>query len=246
MRSLITAAVCATVPLTTPAFADEDREQFVESNLLGIFYHELGHAVIDLERVPIFGQEEDAADVFSIFLIDAVFDDETALSLAYDASFGFLGEALLREADADDVAWWDTHGPDEQRFYNTVCIFYGADPDNREDFARDMDLPEDRAAYCPDEYDAANGSWGQILTEMEERKASGAKMRFLGDGSGSVTETVIAKEVQALNDMFRLSHPLTVRAEPCGEANAYYDPQAQTVTMCTEFEDHLREMFEYL
>jgi hypothetical protein len=84
-RLFLSAALVACAGL---AQAEEDREQFVESNLLGIFYHELGHAVIDLEGVPIFGQEEDAADVFSIFLIDAVFEEETALSLAYDASIG--------------------------------------------------------------------------------------------------------------------------------------------------------------
>jgi hypothetical protein len=240
-RLFLSAALIACAGL---AQAEEDREQFVESNLLGIFYHELGHAVIDLEGVPIFGQEEDAADVFSIFLIDAVFEEETALSLAYDASFGFLGEAILRETETDDVAWWDNHGPDEQRFYNTVCIFYGADPDNREEFAQDMGLPQERADYCPDEYDAASGSWGQILDEMVDR-TSGPKMRFEG-GGGTLTHQVIASEVDALNDLLRLSAPLTVRVEPCGQANAFYDLQDQSITMCTEFEDYLREMFDHL
>ena len=70
---------------------------FVEANILGIFYHELGHAVIDLEGVPIFGQEEDAADVFSIYLIHSLFEEEAAQSLAHDASFGFWGEAMARQ-----------------------------------------------------------------------------------------------------------------------------------------------------
>ena len=124
----------------------EQVSEFVEANVLGIFYHEFGHAVIDIEGVPIFGQEEDAADVFSIYLIDAFYDEETAVSLAYDAAFGFLAEA--EQAVADEVPWWDTHGPDEQRFYNTVCLFYGADPDGRKDFATDLELPEERAEFC--------------------------------------------------------------------------------------------------
>lgn len=94
----------------TPLMADE---AFVEANILGIFYHELGHAVIDVEGVPIFAQEEDAADVFSIFMIDALFEEEAAQNLAYDAAIGFWFEAVDR---GDDVAWWDVHGPDEQRF----------------------------------------------------------------------------------------------------------------------------------
>ena len=36
--------------------------------------------------LPIFGQEEDAADVLSIFLIDALYEEESAQQLAYDAA----------------------------------------------------------------------------------------------------------------------------------------------------------------
>ena len=39
------------------------------------------------------------------------------------------------------MTWSDVHGPDLQRFYNLVCLFYGADPDTRDDFAADMNLP---------------------------------------------------------------------------------------------------------
>jgi len=70
-------ALALLLAATLPAGAQEPSD-FVESNILGIFYHELGHAVIDTENVPIFGQEEDAADVFSIFMVDALFDGQTA------------------------------------------------------------------------------------------------------------------------------------------------------------------------
>jgi len=38
--------------------------------------------VIDTMQVPIFGQEEDAADVFSILLIDEKFDPKSAKIIA--------------------------------------------------------------------------------------------------------------------------------------------------------------------
>ena len=84
----------------TPAMA---QEAFVKANILGIFYHEMGHAIIDVEGVPIFGQEEDAADVFSIYLIDALYEPAYAEELAYEAAWGFLGEALLREGGLEDL-----------------------------------------------------------------------------------------------------------------------------------------------
>lgn len=48
---MIRAALAALTLMTAPAFAD-----FTENNLLAIFYHELGHAVIDQMQAPNFGQ----------------------------------------------------------------------------------------------------------------------------------------------------------------------------------------------
>ncbi|PIE11679.1 MAG: hypothetical protein CSA72_00710 [Rhodobacterales bacterium] len=233
IRTALTAALLC-------AGAAQADEMFVEANVLGIFYHELGHALIDIEGVPIFGQEEDAADVFSIFLIDALFEEDAAQSIAYDAAFGFAGEVEMREQAGEEVAWWDVHGPDEQRYYNTVCIFYGADPDKRADLAEELGLPEDRAEYCPDEYDQAAHSWGAVLDEMAERGAG--KTLSLEGEDGSLTAQLLAQEIRDLNAVFSLSAPLTVTLESCGEANAFYDPETTEIIMCTEFEDHIREM----
>ena len=125
MLRFLATLVCAGL-LAGTAEADDDRAAFVEANVLGIFYHELGHAMIDLLDLPIFGQEEDAADVASILMIDLLWEDATALDLAYATADGFYAEA--RRVDADDVAFWGIHGPDAQRFYNTVCLFYGGNP----------------------------------------------------------------------------------------------------------------------
>lgn len=223
--------------------ADEAEDAFVAANVLGIFYHELGHAVIDIEQVPIFGQEEDAADVFSIFLIDALFDEEAATDLAYDAALGFWGEVLLREADGYDASWWGVHGADEQRFYNTVCLFYGANPAARETFAEDMELPPERAEYCPDEYDLAAASWGGVLDVLETRQ-SGKPIVFEG-GTGFAAD-ILREEVALLAEDMRFATTLRVTVEPCGEANAYYYFGEAQIVFCTEFEPHLRRMYQVL
>lgn len=59
-------------------------------------------------QVPIFGQEEDAADVFSLLLIDEVFEPESANIIAYDAAFG-----LHAESQENTLAFWDVQGPEE-------------------------------------------------------------------------------------------------------------------------------------
>lgn len=241
--ALILAALAATPAMAEAPMTDAD-SAFVESNILAIFYHEMGHALIDIEDVPIFGQEEDAADVFSIFLIDAVFDEESAQAIAYDTAFGFAGEAAARDAAGDDVAWWDVHGPDEQRYFNTICLFYGANPDSRADLAQELGLPDDRAEYCPDEYDQANHSWGSLLDELVER-GPGDSFRFTGD-TDSLTGALLAQEIRDLNAEMTLSAPLGVTIESCGEANAYYDPEQRQIVFCSELEDHLLGMRDNL
>lgn len=197
---------------------------FTESNLLAIFYHELGHAMVDQMGVPIFGQEEDAADTLSILLIDALYDDASAETMAYDSSSLFWAEA------ESQPAFWDTHGPDLQRYFNTVCLFYGADPDAREDFAADLELPEERAIGCEEEFALASESWNSILDEMaDDRTFRGALVLAGEDGM-----PVIADEIDALNAEFRWPQDIPVRVGWCDEANAFYDLETQSITMCLE------------
>lgn len=225
--------------LAIPAAADEAEDAFVEANLLAIFYHELGHALIDVMRLPVFGQEEDAADVASIFLIDWIFENEAAIDLAYDASFGLAAEAMMEEGS--EIAYWGVHGASAQRFYNTVCLFYGADPDTRDDFAADMDLPKDRAETCPEEFALADESWGPVLDELAE--AQGHALT-LGEGAvPGLTTDLMTEELGYLADEIALPEKVTVYVEPCDEPNAFYIPAEKAIVMCTEFAPYLRDLY---
>lgn len=233
-------ALSATLPAQAEfRYGDEDLQGYVESNLLSVFYHELGHALIDIQGLPIFGQEEDAADVLSVFLIDAFWEEESAVQIAYDSAFGFQAEA-----DQYEPIFWDTHGPDQQRYYNLVCVFYGANPDEREDVAQELGLPEERAEWCDTEYDQAVQSWGAALDEITTE--SGGNTIRMGrverDTDGAeLTAALMEAEVEALNNEFKLPSRLLVNVESCGEANAWYDLETKEITMCTEFSDDIAE-----
>lgn len=218
------------------------RDAFVDANIRAIFYHELGHAVIDLMELPIFGQEEDAADVMSVLLIDWLYDEDTAQSIAYDSAFGFISDPEGKE----EVAYWDLHGPDEQRYYNHICLFYGANPDERDDLATELGLPEERAQYCPDEYDQAADSWGAVFDRMEKQD-SGAPIVFVaGEGpEAKVANRILEDEVSGMNEGLKLPQKLTVKVESCDEPNAFYDPKDVSVILCTEFVGHLNELYDF-
>ena len=241
MKRLSAAFLALSTAIATPAAAeDASRDAFVDANILSIFYHELGHAVIDVMEVPIFGQEEDAADVMAVLLIDWLFEEDAAQSIAYDSAFGYINDPEGRE----EVPYWDLHGPDEQRFYNHVCLFYGAAPDDRDDLAADLGLPEDRAETCPEEYDQAAESWGMIFDELEGVE-DGVPMLFEpGEGAAAMRiNEVLRSEVESMNGDIALPREVVVKVESCGEPNAFYDPSDVAIIFCTEFIGHLEELY---
>lgn len=165
----------------------------------------------------------------------------------YDAAFGFIAEAEARESMSWDVAWWDTHGPDEQRFYNTVCIFYCADPDNRSQWAEDLGLPQDRADFCPHEFDQANASWGSVLDDMTKRGGgTTVKLEAATSAPGKQVEEILRPEIEVLNANLSFARAFPVRIESCGQANAFYDPEEKAVIFCEEFVSHLQDLEETL
>jgi hypothetical protein len=220
--------------------AAQDAEEYVRDNILAIFYHELGHALIDLRNLPIYGQEEDAADVASVMLMHLLYDEEAANQMVISTADAFLAEALEEEGD---IPFWDTHGANEQRYYNTICIFYGGNPDARSDMIEVMGLPEERQDWCPTEFEQADHSWGNALAEIStDEPGESFVLGDIDDAAPIIAETIRA-EVAALNKDFALDTSLPISVQSCGEPNAYYDPQTKSITMCTEFEQHLYTLY---
>jgi hypothetical protein len=118
-----------------------------------VFYHELGHALIDVLELPVVGKEEDAVDQFSaIILLNSGTDDldkKTILNAA--AWFGIKPK----------IPAWDEHAPNDVRFYYLVCLVYGSDPKEYKPLTKV--LPPDRANRCPREYEKIAASWSKLL-----------------------------------------------------------------------------------
>jgi len=123
------------------------------------FFHELGHALIDLYDLPVTGREEDAVDqLATMILLEGGDEGETA---ALNGAWSFLSQE--EEESEEEPAFWDEHSLDEQRFYNIVCWSYGKNPEGLQDLVDDETLPEGRAERCPAEYDRMSRSWDALL-----------------------------------------------------------------------------------
>ena len=228
----------ATQPVITP------RQRFVQSNLIETMYHELGHALIDILDLPVFGPEEFAADVFSVILMNRLHDEDGAIRLAYDAAGAYSEDAERAARRGEENAEWDVHGTNLQRYYNLVCLFYGAKPEERADLAEELGLPDQRAHTCPDEFELADRSWGGVLDELAtEAPGNSIKMDWMLREDDALT-LFIKAEVERLNQVMVLPEELAVSVIPCDEVNAFYAPGKREIIMCTEYATHLGRLFD--
>lgn len=215
-----------------------DAEWYVRDVMLAIFYHEMGHALIDVMQLPVLGLEEDAADVLSVVMIDRLWDAESS-EAKVAAAATFWGTSAVQSAEAGyDPAFWGVHSPDERRYYTYLCLYYGGAPEEREAMAVEFGLPEDRAVSCPDEFDLAASSWGVYLDELEAAGPGDSLVWQGGPEPADFVEAAIKEEVDYLNSVWTLPEPVGVQVGPCDEANAFYDPEAKMITMCTEMAEY--------
>ncbi len=136
-----------------------DLENAVDGAIAFTFFHELGHALIDVWDLPTTGREEDAVDQLSTLILSdgTPQGKDTVINGAY--SFGLVDDG----GDSGELAFWDEHSFNQQRFYNILCLLYGQDPKSNEDLVGKNGLPEERAAICVDEFTRADKAWTTLL-----------------------------------------------------------------------------------
>jgi hypothetical protein len=131
--------------------------------------HEMGHAVFDVFAVPIFGNNEDAADQFATYVM-LQFGKDQARRLILGAAHSYKMYIQNPEVTAPLKAFADVHGPPAQRFYNLLCLAYGA---HKEVFANIVDkgyLPEDRARDCKREYEQLTFAFRDLIVPHIDRQ----------------------------------------------------------------------------
>ncbi|HGG05394.1 MAG TPA: hypothetical protein ENK28_08035 [Aliiroseovarius sp.] len=232
----------AVAPPTTGNASQDPVERFVEANVLETLYHEMGHALIDTMNLPVFGPEEFAADFFAAILLDRVHDEKTTRQLITDVTRSYRADQQADRAAGLSTSNSDVHGNPMQRYYNLACLYYGANPEDRKIALTGMNLPEDRAQTCAEEYEQANFAWGGVLDELaEDAPGKSITLDWILDKDSHLTKYVTS-EVESLNKMVVLPEPIVVSVIPCGEVNAYYDPEKKEIIICTELADHLAKI----
>ncbi|MCH7648070.1 MAG: hypothetical protein IIA83_05645 [Thaumarchaeota archaeon] len=131
-----------------------------------IFYHEVGHAFVDIYLLPITGLEENVVDQFAsyIMLVETDFGgDENTEYWIQDIMYNVGTWFLIQATSGYENVYWDVHNLDIQRFYNVSCYAYGSNPEYNYDLITDGWLPQERANNCEYEYSVLEDSWTRLL-----------------------------------------------------------------------------------
>lgn len=247
---MLRALLLCLIGLSTPALAqgfvfpqDEAEADFIANEVIATFYHELGHALIDVLQVPVLGKEEDAADTLSVILMHEGWQEEAAVEILTSSATSYALRASDPGYEPDESSFADVHSLDIQRYYAVVCLFYGANPDQRRQLALDLELPEEKLESCPYEYDQASAAWDTVLDQARPGPRMAGLVMVPGQ-EGEPLADLLAEEVEALNQVIGLPIEVAVQVAECGEANAYYFPDEKLITLCTEYALDLQALWQ--
>jgi hypothetical protein len=130
--------------------------------------HEFGHALFDLLRVPVLGREEDAADQVSAYIMLHLGKAE-ARRLIEGVAYAYRTEATADAAPLTMTRFADVHGTPAQRFFNVLCIAYGADAPLFGDMVEKGYLPKERAEGCKGEYQQVADGYEKLIGPHVDR-----------------------------------------------------------------------------
>jgi Putative metallopeptidase len=126
------------------------------------FYHEFGHAIIHELDLPIVGQEEDIADRFAAtFLL--INDSSETKSISGEILMAAAKLFKLESTTPKHRDFQDEHALSQQRFYNIVCMLYGAAPDRYRKLVVKLNYEETRLERCQMESGSIFNGWKRLL-----------------------------------------------------------------------------------
>lgn len=231
-----------------------DALSFAIGNAQFVLFHEAGHMLIAELDLPVLGREEDAVDMLAT-LLQLESETEEADQALVDSVDGWTlsSDTRLQRDETEDLS--GAHGLDMQRAYMMACLMAGKDPERFAETIAYLELTEERLAQCPDEYDLARRSWERLLSGHAANRRRPTQLDIVyreptdSDLDGYVVlvkEAALLERVAEVLRIFALKDGITIAADECGEANAYWNPNDREITICYELvQDYTWMLAEY-
>jgi len=249
---------------TAPTVALQANQlHFISANAEFTLLHEMGHLLINELQLPVLGREEDAADqlgFMGLFLLAEQQRDADFYAKLLDVADYWRLEWQRPKPPDEEVYPWDSHGLDAQRFYNIACLAFGSDPEHLEWIISATGLPDERAFYCPEEYQQVAHAVNWL--EQRFRRPAGTAIQHriqviydppppgLLHGAQMLAMVRASGELEAVakraSETFALPRGLTLRLTSCGAADAWYNSHSGELTLCYERLAHFQQLAQQL
>lgn len=229
----------------------EETLEFMIGNATSILFHETGHMLISALELPVLGREEDAVDNLATVLLLEWDEEESDQALIDSADAWFFTDIEQQEQEAEPV-YYDEHGLNQQRAYQTVCLMVGSKPEKFAAYANEVELPEHRQESCRWDFRQARTSWFELLSDhvlADDDAPSTVSYRYdeAPENLKYVRDTL--QDANLLKDVadfvattFRLPYPVTIIAGACGQPNAFWNPGSREITLCYELMDYYADL----
>lgn len=227
-----------------------ERDNYIIGNTLHVALHEAGHMLIDQLRLPVLGQEEDAADNFATIALIDQDTDLGDLALADTAHFWFV---LSESGEFADASFFDEHDLDIQRAYRIVCHLVGVDPVVFDYLAKAANLSSDNYDTCGANFELTADSWFSVLEpdKAPENHKNAYEISFeapsaaLKEAHDILKFGGIIEDLTAILDGYViLPNPIRIEGLACGQENAFYDHETATILICYEMLDFYGRIFD--
>ncbi|MBW3695166.1 hypothetical protein EK599_05645 [Vibrio sp. T187] len=138
--------------------------------LLHTLLHEAGHAYVADQNIAVLGKEEDAVDNFATLLMLNYIEngDDAAISAADMFAF----ESDDRPDYYDFGEYIDEHSFDLQRYFSTLCLVYGSDPEKHANLLDEVenDYLKDRKDFCIYNFQALDENWHSYFANQQNQE----------------------------------------------------------------------------
>ncbi|WP_419903246.1 DUF4344 domain-containing metallopeptidase [Kiloniella sp.] len=250
----------------TSASAQDESEitaqEFIAGNILLTLYHETGHALVSIYDLPVLGSEEDAVDVFSIIALteelnqgDLSPDREIKLD-NYLFSTALYWLSMSEQEDLEDADIISEHSLDSERFIQHLCMVYGSDLDFYQDLPQDFGVEDLVTEDCEGLYQYKTDAWYKVLNAHWLGDRIRVKRivviedtpdpSYKGYRQWLHVHGILDEFVDFVEESFHLPKKITLRLKSCGQANAFWDPQALEIVLCDEQIAEYSHVYEQL
>ena len=226
--------------------------EFVLGNTLFALLHETAHGLIADMGLPVLGREEDAADAFATVAMLQMKTEFTHRVLVNAAKSWMILDRRTRDA-GEPVVFYDAHGLDLQRAYNIICLMVGSDPDQFDDLAAEVNMPEDRRGTCQGDWSNASWSWNKALAPNLRGPEQQRPKYQVAYGKPEGSLDIFERSFRAAGRLERIADnagkylwhkPFAIEAKSCGESGANWDIQEHKIYLCYELSDEFVQLYK--